>query len=49
MPTVRAITEAASKNDYRMSSFVLGVVQSAPFRMKQAEVATDTNSGMQQR
>jgi hypothetical protein len=49
MPTVRAITEAASKNDYRMSSFILGVVQSSPFRMKQAEASTDSNSGMQQR
>ena len=35
-PTVRAIVREAEKNDYRMSSFVLGVVTSDAFRMKQA-------------
>ena len=35
-PTVRAIVREAAKNDYRISSFVLGVVTSDAFRMKQA-------------
>lgn len=33
MPTVRAIVREAGKNDYRLSSFVLGVVRSPAFRM----------------
>jgi len=35
-PTVREIVREAEKNDYRISSFVLGVVTSDAFRMKQA-------------
>jgi hypothetical protein len=38
-PTVRAIANAAAQNDYRISSFVLGVVKSDAFQMKRA---TDT-------
>jgi hypothetical protein len=34
MPTVRAIVHRAAKNDYRFSSLVLGVIESAPFQMK---------------
>jgi hypothetical protein len=33
MPTVRAIVAGAAKNDNRFSSFVMGVVNSAAFRM----------------
>ena len=33
MPTVRAIVHRAAKNDYRLSSLVLGVIESAPFQM----------------
>ena len=33
-PTVRVITKAAEANDYRMSTFILGVVTSDAFRMK---------------
>ena len=47
MPTVRAITEEARQNDYRMATFVLGVVNSDPFRMKQAEIAADAEAGAQ--
>jgi hypothetical protein len=36
-PTVRAIESAAKANDYRMSSFILGVVQSDAFRMRQVD------------
>lgn len=41
MPTVRAITNAAAKNEYRMSSFVFGVVMSDAFRMSRVEATTD--------
>ena len=34
-PTIRTISRRAAENDYRMSSFILGVVQSDPFRMRQ--------------
>ncbi len=37
MPAVRKIVDYTAKNDYRFSSFVLGVVQSVPFRMRRAE------------
>jgi len=33
-PTIRAITEKAKENDYRVSTFILGVVMSDAFRMK---------------
>ena len=41
-PTIRAITKQAETEGYRLSSFVLGVVQSDAFRMKQA-VSTEPN------
>jgi hypothetical protein len=34
MPAVRSIVRLAAQNDYRFSSLVLGVIQSAPFQMK---------------
>ena len=37
MPTVRAIIRDAAKNGHRMSSYVLGVVNSAAFRMVKPE------------
>ncbi len=36
-PTIRAIVKEAERNDYRMSSFMLGVVTSQAFRMKRVE------------
>jgi len=36
-PTVRAIASAAAENDYRMTSFILGVVESDLFQMRQAQ------------
>ncbi len=39
-PTIRAIVDQAAKNDYRFSSFVLGVVQSDAFQRQQAPAAT---------
>ena len=40
-PTVRAISQAAEMNDYKMSSFIMGVVTSDLFRMRQ--VTTTAN------
>ena len=37
MPFVRAIQHEAARNDNRFSSFILGVVKSAPFQMRRAE------------
>jgi hypothetical protein len=36
MPTVRAIVHDASKQDYRFSSLILGIVRSTPFQMRAA-------------
>jgi len=49
MPSVRAIVRDASKQDHRMSAYLLGVVRSPAFRMQRAEStipkATDASSG----
>jgi hypothetical protein len=37
MPAIRKIAEDAAKNDNRMSSFILGVVESIPFRQSRVE------------
>jgi hypothetical protein len=37
-PTVRSIVRAAEADDYRMSSFILGVVRSDAFRMQRTNV-----------
>jgi mono/diheme cytochrome c family protein len=42
MPAIRAIVRHAAKNDYRMSSFILGVANSAPFQMSKAEGSLTT-------
>jgi hypothetical protein len=34
MPSVRSIVKASAEDDYRFSSIVLGIVNSAPFQMK---------------
>ncbi|MDX1493449.1 MAG: DUF1592 domain-containing protein [Longimicrobiales bacterium] len=39
-PTVRAIVAEAEKNDYRISSFVLGIVESDAFQMQRAGATT---------
>jgi hypothetical protein len=38
MPTIRSITREAAKQDYKVSSFVLGVVQSPAFLSARATV-----------
>jgi len=46
-PTVRKIVKEAEADDYKMSSFILGVVRSDPFQMKQAPtLAAETNEGV---
>jgi hypothetical protein len=42
MPAVRAIQREAEANQYRFSSFVLGVVKSIPFQMRRADEAVTT-------
>ena len=47
-PTERAITRAAESTNYKVSSFVLGVVKSDAFRMKRVETevtTTETKAG----
>jgi hypothetical protein len=44
-PTVRQIVRDAEADGYRMSSFILGVVKSAPFRMMRAETTTQDADG----
>jgi hypothetical protein len=41
MPTVRAIAREAEADDYRLSSFILGIVMSDQFRMRGVEVMAD--------
>ena len=36
-PAVRAITRAAAEDDYRLTTLILGVVKSHPFRMRSTE------------
>jgi len=44
-PTIRAITREAATNNYRFSSFVSGVVNSAAFRTKRAEAPASEAEG----
>jgi mono/diheme cytochrome c family protein len=44
MPTVRSIVSSAAANDYRMSSFIRGVVHSPAFLMKQADALSDVEA-----
>jgi hypothetical protein len=41
-PLIRQIARNAEKDQYKMSSFILGVVKSDAFRMKRAEPVTET-------
>ncbi len=40
-PEIRALVREAEANDYRMSSFILGIVKSVPFRMMRSGVIAD--------
>jgi len=48
-PLIRQISRNAEKDNYKMSSFILGVVKSDAFRMKRAEPATETANAVAQR
>jgi mono/diheme cytochrome c family protein len=39
MPAVRSIVRAAASTDYPFSSLILGIVRSAPFQIRRAEIA----------
>ena len=41
MPTVRAIARRAEESDFRMSAFVMGVVESPAFQMQRPELAAN--------
>ena len=42
-PTVRAIVSQAAEDEYRISAFILGVVESDAFRMKRASTVEDNS------
>jgi hypothetical protein len=42
MPSARSVLREAAAHGYRFSSFVLGVVRSAPFQMRKADDAITT-------
>jgi mono/diheme cytochrome c family protein len=46
MPVVRRIEKKAAQNDYRLSSIVMGIVESAPFQMRtKLEAAAEVAGG----
>ena len=45
-PTVRAIVASAEADDYRMSSFILGIVNSDAFQMKRVPEVVIESSGL---
>jgi mono/diheme cytochrome c family protein len=45
MPTIRAIVRGAAKSDYRISAFVLGIVNSPAFQMTKADVTETVARG----
>jgi hypothetical protein len=44
-PAVRKIVKDAEKDGYRFSSLILGIVKSAPFQMRRAELKEDPAPG----
>ena len=44
MPAIRSIVREAAANDYRMSSFVLGVARSAAFQRNRQIMSTEIGS-----
>jgi hypothetical protein len=42
-PTIRAIARKAEAEDYKISSFILGIVKSDTFRMRRADAAVTTD------
>jgi hypothetical protein len=44
MPVVRKIVRKAAQNEYRLSSVVMGIVESAPFQMRTKLEAVESAS-----
>lgn len=44
-PTIRVIAREAADNDYRLSSFIMGVVKSPAFQMSRMEVVVEDGAG----
>jgi hypothetical protein len=44
-PAVRRIVKDAARDGYRFSSLMLGIVKSAPFQMRRAELKKDPAPG----
>ena len=44
MPTIRQIVTDAKKSDYRMSSFIMGVINSSAFQMSRADAVETTDA-----
>ena len=44
MPAIRAIVARRGKQDYRISAFILGIVNSAAFRMARVAGGNDDRS-----
>jgi hypothetical protein len=42
MPVVRRIVRRAAQNDYRLTSIIMGIVESAPFQMRTKLEPADT-------
>ena len=47
MPIVRDLTRAASENDYRFSSFIMGIVNSVPFQMRVSDTGPPQSARVQ--
>ena len=48
MPQIRAIVREAEEDGYRINDFILGVIESDAFQMRQAPVAEDDDTRMDQ-
>jgi hypothetical protein len=45
MPVVRRIVKKTAQNDYRLSSIIMGIVESAPFQMRTKLEPAETAGG----
>jgi hypothetical protein len=45
-PTIRAIAKQAEADGYKISSFIVGIVKSEPFRMKRVDAAAATTDAV---
>ena len=46
MPTVRSIARAARNDDNRFSAFIMNIVTSAPFQLRQESPTSNSESGL---